>query len=157
PAPSDHGLASPSKPIETAGGSYAAGPFLQLPAHGSGSAAIFGACVGASKSGLLCTRRPASINSLPQTSRRLYCTRVSREPADGDPRYRIRLQAIIYRLIDREVPHSTSQPRNCPARLICHSTRNPRQNPFPQLVNLGLGNATKSFIARHPRGIARRP
>jgi len=60
-------------------------------------------------------------------------------------------------------------PRCCRAALLrdVHFARDPKSgfpdteltihgpNPSTRLVNLGLGSATKSVIARHPRGIAR--
>jgi len=75
---------------------------LQLPARGSGSAAILGHCVPETKGGLLCTWRSASTQLLLQRDRRLYRAPVWRECTEGGSHYRMRIQPIIRRFIDHE-------------------------------------------------------
>jgi hypothetical protein len=62
-------LATPGGGERTAGGRYATGLLLQLPARGSGSVALLGIVPEEKMSGLLCTRRSASVESLLQTGR----------------------------------------------------------------------------------------
>ena len=129
------------------------------------------------KSGLLCTWRSASMELLAQRDRRLYRTPVWRECTEGGSHYRIRIQPITRRFIDREVPRRRAEASRFSSRVIivictmrwhCEMIKIYRVlNPaialtihcpieaVTRLVNLGLANATKSVIARHQRGIAR--
>ena len=138
---------SPGKPREKAGGRYVADLFLQLPARRSGSAAILGTVCRSNRRADHCALgRPLRLyrnrRRTTDSIARRYRANIRREVRI----YRIRIQPIIPRSIDHEVPQRRGSLKLWLVSCAINTVIRP--------VNLGLGNPTKSVITCHPRGIA---
>jgi hypothetical protein len=104
--------------------------------------------VGANEERLLCTLRSASTELLLQRDR----AQVWGECTEGGSHYRIRIQPIIHRFIDREVP-STRNNFGISSRVnipVCIMRRDRRNDPICGILDPAIARTIRSRIEDDP-------